>query len=248
MEHITRYTQVLVVAISLCLVSSCVGASVSTILTEENETQQKENRQALRALRWEETVRASALKSARRWEGVVERTGNNDHPMITIAMRLCGLPGDKGYAWCAACISEIFNFTSRITAPVTARAREFFDSNVIWDRRWNTQPPIHLLRPAQVVGYRLHGKWDENHVEMLIRPTERLAYIAGGNTSGKGQFDPDTYDILDPASNTVQREADGFYYKVRYWHQIDVIADYCLTGEDWKERYMYYINAIKSKL
>lgn len=193
-------------------------------------------------------VRQSGVRSARRWLGVVEKTGNNDHPMITIAMRLCRLAGDKGYAWCAACISEIFDWTGRITAPVTARAREFFDANIVWDRRWNTKPPIHLLQPSMVVGYRLHGKWDENHVEMLILATENLAYVGGGNTSPKGQFDPDTYDLLEGVDEKVEREADGFYFKARHWHQIDVIADYCLHGEDFKARYYGYLNSIKQRL
>lgn len=197
-----------------------------------------------RRLKIEANTRANVCKSALRWKGVVEITGKNDHPMIERSMKLCGLCYPCGYAWCAACLSEIFDYAG-LSATISARARDWFKANVVWDKRWDTPLPYQYMQPGMAVGYRLHGNFYENHVEMLYYASKKYAYVAGGNTSRGSGFNPDTMDLTDGTTDgTVQRDADGFYFKVRPWYSVDVISDKCLLGKDFDNRYYEYLKAV----
>jgi len=72
-----------------------------------------------------EASKENLIESAERWLGVRELSGRNDHPMITAAMKLCGLPGNAGYPWCAACQAEIHE-EAGLHAPTSARVTDWF--------------------------------------------------------------------------------------------------------------------------
>lgn len=187
----------------------------------------------------ERTVRNKVIDSAERWLEVRELTGRNDHPMITKAMKLCGLDGDKGYAWCAACQTEIFVY-AEIPNPNSARAAEWFKYNVVWTSSWGPIPR-ELLMPGMLVGYYYPRLGRIGHIGLLVGWDKNNLYIYEGNTSPTNLFNIENFEPLDSADITVVREGDGFYPKTRQWDDIAVISDYCLIGNKFFKRYYDYV-------
>lgn len=190
----------------------------------------------------ENKLRAKVIKSGERWLGVRELTGNNDHPMITKSMKLCGLSGKKGYPYCASSHSEIFN-NAGVETVRSARVVDWFKSNVVWERKWNTPLPKHLLRPAQSLGFHYPRLNRYGHITLLVYASDKRTYCYEGNTSDKGTFDPATFEMIDRDEDT-EREGDGFYPKVHSYYEIDVISDKCLQGKNFVNRYDKYLQNV----
>jgi hypothetical protein len=82
------------------------------------------------------------------------------------------------------------------------------------------------------------------HIGLLVHSGSKYAYTYEGNTSAKGQFDPETFEKLAEIGTGVQRDGDGFYPKTRPWYTIDVISDKCLEGVEYSKRYDRYLKNI----
>ena len=191
----------------------------------------------------EAEIRNDVLTSAKRWLDVRELTGNNDHPMITKSMELCGLRGDKKYPWCASSHSEIFSYAELYTV-ISARVIDWFEDAVIWERNQNLPIPSKYLRPGMSVGFYYEKLERYGHVGLLVHSGSKYAYTYEGNTSAKGQFDPETFEKLEEIGTGVQRDGDGFYPKTRPWYTIDVISDKCLRGAKYSDRYDRYLKNV----
>lgn len=146
-----------------------------------------------------------------------EITGNNDHPMITKAMRLCGLDGNKGYPWCAACMADIHE-KAGISAPYSARVTDWFKTNVIWQTRFGKTDLKVLPGTVGALYYTHLGRL--GHIFLIVGEDKNNYYTLEGNTDGSGT-----------------REGDGFYRKIRSKKSVSALADYCVTGKDWIELY-----------
>ena len=157
------------------------------------------------------------LKSTKRWNGVEELTGNNDHPMITKAMNLCGLSGEKGYPWCAACMAEIHN-EANLTAPHSARVVDWFKQNVIWKQNWGDKQFYVKAGMVGAIYYRSLGRY--GHIVLITGEDNNNYYTLEGNTNAAGS-----------------REGQGFYKKVRSKNNIAALADYCLNGKLFIDEY-----------
>jgi hypothetical protein len=165
------------------------------------------------------------LASAGRWMNVRELTGNNDHPMITRAMKLCGLDGNKGYPWCAASQAEIHDHAG-IPAPHSARVVDWFQQNVVWEKRFGELPPFPKQGMVGGLYYRKLGRL--GHIVLIVGEDRNNYYTLEGNTNVAGS-----------------REGDGFYKKVRSKESISALADYCLGGRLF---FLTYDEYIQSKL
>lgn len=195
----------------------------------------KENRKEQR----EKNLRIKLIESAKRWLDVRELTGRNDHPMIARSMRLCGLPGNKGYPWCASCQTEIFLYAG-ISTVQSARAASWFKANIVWVSSWGPVPR-ELLVPGMSVGYYYPRLGRIGHIGLLAGWDKNNLYVYEGNTSPRGLFNIENFQPLDESDNTIVREGDGFYPKTRRWEDIAVISDHCLLGKDFINRYDSYI-------
>jgi hypothetical protein len=192
----------------------------------------------------EPSANQRVLESAKRWLPVRELTGNNDHPMITVSMELCGLPGDKKYPWCASSHSEIFDH-AKVNTVKSARVVDWFKEYVVWERSQNHPIPKKYLSPGMSVGFYYKKLNRYGHIGLLVHSTDKYAYTYEGNTSPKGQFDPETFENLEAIGTGVQREGDGFYPKIRPWYSIDVISDKCLQGAEFSDKYGQYLKNAK---
>lgn len=194
----------------------------------------------------EQLTRINLLTSAARWLPVRELTGNNDHPQITKSMNLCGLSGTMKYPWCASSHSEIFHH-AKITTTISARVVDWFKTNIIWEHTWKTPLPKQYLQPGMSIGFFYTKLNRYGHIGLLAHTSSKYVFLYEGNTSPKGQFDPETFEELNNIGTGVTREGDGFYPKVRPWATVGVIADKCLSGNSFTERYNEYLKATKNK-
>lgn len=150
-------------------------------------------------------------------EDIMELTGNNDHPMITYAMNLCGLSGDKGYPWCAACMAEIHN-EAGLPAPHSARVVDWFKQNLVWKREWGVKQFLVKAGMVGAIYYRSLGRY--GHIVLIIGEDKNNYYTLEGNTNSAGS-----------------REGQGFYKKIRSKESIAALADYCLNGKLFIDEY-----------
>lgn len=174
-----------------------------------------------------ERAATNLLESAERWLGVRELTGHNDHPMITSAMKLCGLSGSKGYPWCAAAQAEIHD-SAGLNAPTSARVVDWFTQNVVWKKEWGEIPASFDARGmVGALYYRNLGRY--GHIVLVIGEDKNNYYCYEGNTNLLGS-----------------NEGDGFYKTMRPKKSIAALADYCLSGRNFIDTYNNYIqNNIK---
>ena len=206
MDRIIKLTKVLVLLVATCYPLFGIGADTFSNVKRE-----------LRIAKVRKGASTNLLTSAKRWNGVEELTGNNDHPMITIAMNLCGLSGDKGYPWCAACMAEIYD-NANIPAPHSARVVNWFKQNVVWKREWGEK--LFTIQPGMVgaIYYNRLGRY--GHIVLIVREDNNNYYTLEGNTNAAGS-----------------REGQGFYKKIRSKQNIAAIADYCLNGKMFIQQY-----------
>jgi hypothetical protein len=212
METIIRKGKIyLFILVALGFVGAIRVDSTRTVKPEKDK--RTERREHIR-----EDAIERVMVSAERWFGVYELTGNNDHPMITKAMRLCGLAGNKGYPWCAAAQAEIFN-TANIPAPMSARVVDWFVTNVVWKREYG-EVPLQLNTRGMVGGLYYQNLGRYGHIVLIVAEDKNNYYTLEGNTNLAGS-----------------REGEGFYKKIRSKKSIAVLADYCLFGRFWFEGY-----------
>jgi len=194
------------------LATTCLFGSICA-----NPVRDVSEKRTIKIAKVRECSSANLLNSAERWNGVEELTGNNDHPMITVAMKLCGLSGNKGYPWCAACLAEIHN-KAELPAPHSARVVDWFKQNVIWKNSWGEKQ--FLVKPGMVgaLYYRSLGRY--GHIVLITGEDNNNYYTLEGNTNAAGS-----------------REGQGFYRKVRSKSSIAAMADYCLNGKMFIDEY-----------
>ena len=216
METIIRQGKIFIL---LLVAYSFIGAVRidSTRVVKPEKDKRTERRERIR-----EDAVERVMVSAERWYGVRELTGNNDHPMITKAMKLCGLDGDKGYPWCAAAQAEIFN-EANVPAPTSARVVDWFVSNVVWKREYG-DVPMQLNTRGMVGGLYYQNLGRYGHIVLIVAEDKNNYYTLEGNTNLAGS-----------------REGEGFYKKIRKKSSIAVLADYCLYGRFWFEGYEHIL-------
>ncbi len=146
--------------------------------------------------------------------------------MITRAMNLCGLDGNKGYAWCAAAQAEIHHHAG-IKAPRSARVVDWFKSNVTWEKKWGRFPET-FNTSGMVGGLYYSNLGRPGHIVLIAGEDKNNYYTLEGNTNQAGS-----------------REGDGFYKKVRSKASIATLADYCVSGEEFSELYDTYLKSKK---
>ena len=200
MGRITKLLQILILLVATYYPLFGIGANLGSDVKRE-----------LRIEKVRQCASSNLLKSTKRWTGVEEITGNNDHPQITIAMQLCGLPGNKGYPWCAACMAEIHD-NANIPAPHSARVVNWFKQNVVWKKEWGEK--LFTVQPGMVgaIYYNRLGRY--GHIVLIVGEDNNNYYTLEGNTNAAGS-----------------REGQGFYKKIRSKYSIAAIADYCLNGQ-----------------
>lgn len=172
-----------------------------------------------------ETAKQNLFASTERWMGVRELTGHNDHPMITQAMKLCGLPGNAGYAWCAACQAEIHDYAG-LNAPTSARVVDWFTQNIVWKKQFGDIPSGFDVRGmVGALYYRNLGRF--GHIVLILGQDKNNYYCYEGNTNMGGS-----------------REGDGFYRTIRSKESISALADYCISGKLFLEKYDTYLQKV----
>jgi hypothetical protein len=223
----------IVVFVGLIWITSCSVWGVtleSNVISSKKENRQEKKEEKRKDIREQNFI--ALLRSAKRWHGVKELTGNNDHPMITKAMRLCGLDGDKGYPWCAAAQAEIFDYAG-LTAPTSARVVDWFEQNVVWNKSFGKSP--RYMDKKGMVGGMYYSKLGRlGHIVLIVGESDKYYYTLEGNTSAWGAIEWDEFD-------TTQREGDGFYKKIRSKESISALADYCLIGQMFIDEYDNYL-------
>ncbi|MCE7039003.1 hypothetical protein [Dyadobacter sp. CY312] len=168
-------------------------------------------------------IREKVLLLARKEVGVVERTGKNDHPRITVYHKsvsdwLANYRPAQPY--CASFVNYIMKSAGvKVTSvPNPARARDWFlvPSRTIMTQQTmrGNQRMMKLPERGAVVGYIFYGN-AISHIEILDRIDldEGYIYCVGANTSGKN------------AANTVEREGQGVYFVKRKIKMFYKIAD-----------------------
>ncbi len=126
--------------------------------------------------------------------------------MITGAMNLCGLDGDKGYAWCAAAQAEIF-YVAEIEAPRSARVVDWFNENS-WQMK-HGKIPVGIKPEGMVGGLYYNNLGRLGHIFLIVGEDKNNFFTMEGNTNIAGS-----------------REGDGFYKKVRPKSTVATLADY----------------------
>lgn len=153
-----------------------------------------------------------------------ELTGNNDHPQITAAMKLCGLPGNARHPWCAASQAEIHEHAG-ISAPTSARVVDWFRHNVVWKREWGPTPDFEKRGMVGALYYRNLGRY--GHIVLIIGEDKNNYYCYEGNTNLLGS-----------------NEGDGFYRTIRPKKSIAALADYCISGKHFIDNYDEYLQKV----
>jgi hypothetical protein len=228
METLIRKRKIYLLILAACCFVGTVRIDNKRFINEPycNDNSWKEKRIIQREKRREDTRKDAVftlMKSTQRWMDVRELTGNNDHPMITVAMNLCGLNGNKGYAWCAACQTEIHEYAGLVN-PRSARVVDWFQQNVIWEIRFGELPPYDKRGMVGGLYYQHLGRL--GHIVLIAGEDNNNYYTLEGNTNLAGS-----------------REGDGFYRKIRNKESISALADYCLIGRLFIEKYDSYLQS-----
>ena len=228
MEKIITISAIFILAIGTMGSDTCCCADLPCDVLTRKEKQEVE-------------ARSSVIESAKRWLDVYEITGKNDHPMIQKSMEICGLCGTCGYPWCASCQSEIFSHAG-VSTLISARVVDWFKSNIVWERSWNTPIPKKYMQPAQNIGFYYKKLNRYGHISMIVWASDKRVYCMEGNTSSKGTYDPTTFEMVEQGEDT-ERDGDAFYPKTHSYYEIDVISDKILQGKDFSKRYDDYLKA-----
>lgn len=147
--------------------------------------------------------------------GVREATGHNDGKEVEKYLRSVGL--GKGYPWCAAFVAWSHNELN-IPNPESAWSPDWFKSNVIYRADWRKKEIT--IQPGMVFGIWFQSKKRVAHVGFIDGEDHNNYYTVEGNTNAAGS-----------------REGDGVYKKIRPKKSIYIIADYCLTSDEFLKKY-----------
>lgn len=139
-------------------------------------------------------------------------------------MKLCGLPGDKKYPWCASSQAEI-HFYVGIKAPHSARVVDWFKTNVVWKMEWG-EMVYHEVGMVGALYFSNLGRY--GHIVLIVGEDKNNFYCKEGNTNNGGS-----------------RDGDGFYNTIRSKKSIAALADYCLSGQDFINKYGFYLQKFK---
>lgn len=205
MEKIIRRKAIYLLCCIICITSFVFRANCQRFINLKDDVRN--------------TIADSLIQSANRWEGVFELTGNNDHSMITIAMNLCKLSGDKGYPWCAACQAEIHNHAN-VHSPHSARVVDWFNTpNNVW-KKGQGDIPEFINKKGMVGGLYYHKLKRLGHIFLIVGEDKNNFYTLEGNTNIAGS-----------------RDGDGFYKKIRSKNSVYALADYCICPKCFSEIY-----------
>ena len=245
METIDRKRKIRLLLQIICCIIIFIGCGAVECLTTNNEPQVTESKELAKSIK-RKTIRKNnfirLVKSSQRWMDVRELTGNNDHPMITRAMRLCGLDGDKGYYWCAACWTEIYEYEG-MANPRSARVTDWFMTNVVWCDRWGEIPEQYDVRGMMGgVYYPRLNRYA--HIVFIVGEDRNNYYTYQGNTSALNAvktFDGEEIYITEDMIVELERNGQGFYKKVISKQHISVLSDYCVIGKAFSDEYDWYL-------
>lgn len=135
--------------------------------------------------------------------GVREATGRNDGAAVEKYLRSVNL--GKGYAWCAAFISWVYQQCS-IPSPKSAWAPAWFPvKNIVYKR--SDGKPITDIAPMDVFGLYFPEQGRIAHVGLVLCWDEKSVTTIEGNTNNAGS-----------------REGDGVYKKKRLRRQIAALS------------------------
>lgn len=138
--------------------------------------------------------------------GVHELSGKNDGPEVEGYLRVCGLP--KGYAWCAAFVSWVFQ-KSGVDAIKSAWAPDWFKKNVIFKHGKSTAGMQMSPDQGDVFGIYFPTLKRVGHVGFIHNwnYSKSTVCTVEGNTNAAGS-----------------REGDGVLKKFRLKSQIYIIS------------------------
>lgn len=138
--------------------------------------------------------------------GVMELTGNNDGVEVERYLASVGL--GKGYAWCAAFVSWIYQECDANIVK-SAWSPSFFPiSKIVYKRgNKNNQQPI----PSDVFGLYFQNRGRIAHVGIIEKWSDKYAITIEGNTSNAN-------------SGETTREGDGVYRKRRLKRTIYAVS------------------------
>lgn len=137
--------------------------------------------------------------------GIREATGNNDGPEVEAILHNIGL--GKGYAWCAALQSQIFD-DAKLKSPRSAYCPDWFRTNIVYRRDKKTPTPFKVKR-GQNAGFFIASKGRVGHIGMIFDESKFNYSIHEGNTNEAGSD-----------------EGEGAYNKIRNKRSIYIIADH----------------------
>lgn len=136
--------------------------------------------------------------------GVIEITGHNDG--VEVEQYLSHVGFGKGYAWCAAFCSWVYDKAS-ISNPRNAWVPSWFTNknNIIWKPSTGLKNRVPL--PGDVFGLYYVESKRIGHIGFIHRFGESITITVEGNTNNAGS-----------------NEGDGVYMKRRPTRQIYIIA------------------------
>lgn len=135
--------------------------------------------------------------------GVREATGHNDGQPVE--MYLASVNFGKGYAWCAAFVSWVYQ-QNGVMNPKSAWVPSWFNSNIIWQSNGLKN---RLPLPGDVFGIYYSNTKLIGHIGFIHRFSEDITITVEGNTNSAGSSD-----------------GDGVYMKRRPTRQLYRIARY----------------------
>lgn len=123
------------------------------------------------------------IAEARKYVGLKENTGKNDHPKLDAGWVLYGEAWLKGQAWCGLFVKHCLHVTGRYTVRFWFRARE-----------WQSENMRKLDKPAYgcIVTFTRAGG---GHVGFVVgRDKDYNIMVLGGNQSNKVSIVPFAMD------------------------------------------------------
>lgn len=146
-------------------------------------------------------LRARVIDTALSQVGVREATGKNDGKAVEKYLRVCGL--GKGYAWCAAFVSWVYQVCG-VTHFKTAWAPGWFPRNKSIPLTFS-QGSGQTPKPGDVFGIWINNRI--GHVGLVYMWGDKVVKTIEGNTNEAGS-----------------REGDGVYEKRRLRRQIYAVS------------------------
>jgi len=193
-------------------------STVNPVRVDSERVVKKEQRRK----RIEQTTRDNLLHTAELQVGVREATGHNDGKMVEKYLRATGL--GKGYPWCAAFQAYIHD-RAEVPAPHSARVVDWFRGSTVWRQEFGKMP--FAAKRGMVGGLYFRRLGRLGHIFLIVGEDKNNYYTIEGNTNIAGS-----------------REGDGVYRKIRSKKSVAALADYCLVGQMFIDRYDWYLQKV----